>query len=224
MSSRQAWDDLRIKLLRGGREAEEQLYDQLGECAAVCSPPAGRADFLHDLFLSVMQAMLKTGRGIKLEEIRNLRAYCYRVAENLACDQGASRAHDAARSLPPTTEDRRRNAVPAADSGLLRRELRDVICHCLDLLPRADVQVLRLCAFEGRTLAEAAERLSTPGAPMTHSAAETRLKRARASLRALLRERGLLPQGPAPAPGHRVGRWLGCLLLVGWQVVFATLA
>ncbi len=121
-------------------------------------PAADVEDLLQDLYLKVVGAAAAA-------EVREPRAYLYRLASNLMMDRWRSGRRSAARDaawrdlayVPGPTEDL--DDSPSAEAVVAGRERLTLLLAALERLPEKTRTIFRLHKFDGLSYAEVAQNL-----------------------------------------------------------------
>ncbi|MBL28770.1 MAG: RNA polymerase subunit sigma [Rhodospirillaceae bacterium] len=132
----------------------EQNYDGLLRTLVVRLGDIHRAmDVVHDTYLRLVAASPET------QEIRNPRAYVFRVAHNLAVDMLRREGRYVAETLHQAMDEGIEDEAPSPESALHGRERLRLLDDALAELPGNVREALLLSRVNGCSHAEIAERL-----------------------------------------------------------------
>jgi len=131
----------------------ENYQDLLRFLVRRTGDPERAADLAQDTYLRLAAANLAAG------EIRNARAYVYRVAGNLAIDALRRERRIANDLADAEAGEGVPDPTPSAEMRTLDRERLRLLEQALDELPRNVREALLLSRVEGRSFAEIADRL-----------------------------------------------------------------
>lgn len=187
--------DADLRLVEASRDGDVDAFNQLvrlyeGRIYNLCYRMLGDSDFAadaaQDTFLAAYRK-LYTFRG------GSFRSWLFRIATNTCYDVLRARKRRPTTSLDAAMDDSERPYEPmdpgeTPASYALRRELSDTLHQCLDMLPEEQRVVVVLSDVQGLSYNEIAEVVDT-----SLGTVKSRLSRARARLRDILRERELLP-------------------------------
>ncbi|SMF48174.1 RNA polymerase sigma-70 factor, ECF subfamily [Tistlia consotensis] len=137
--------DLKALFQAHGRALELYLNRRTG-----C--PALAADLLQDAFLRLVQQPPEAGA-------RNLRAYLYRIAGNLALDHFRQEARRRTEAVPAERLAAVEDETPDVERALAARERLQRLEQALARLPPRTREIFRLNRVEGLTYLEIAARL-----------------------------------------------------------------
>ena len=182
------------ELIAGLRRGDGASYEQLvrehgGALLAVARRYLRSEDDARDV---VQEAMLSAFRGIaSFSADAKLSTWLHRIVVNCALMRLRSRRRrpeEAIDDLLPAFDEQGAFAhgvtdwdVPAAETVIERRQMRQIVRRCIDRLPESHRALLMLRDIEERDTDETAEILG-----LTVSAVKSRLHRARQALRELL--------------------------------------
>lgn len=177
------WEHLKARLLRGDDSALEDLPAFLRGVIEKVDTRQYSEDELLLAFDEVMVTLMRTRMEGRLEAIRNLRAYCLKIAlrgTRRASAQNRRRRHpgvDPADLAQPETPDT--DPVQA----LMEAELRGEIRRIMDLLAPKEREALELAVIQGLTRDEILEHFREKGLHMSRSGLDSLMKRARQKFR-----------------------------------------